>query len=181
MRSGVDWRDWWSDEEARLESVEAVGAAIHPHHFLAVTKAGESAIARTTGNGDCHVILRGGTGRPNYDAESVEAAAEICRQAGQVPSLMIDASHANSGKDPARQPAVMADVAQQIAGGESRITGVMIESNLVAGNQSLVPGQPLTYGQSITDGCIDWETSVTVIEELAAAVARRRQRQAAAS
>ncbi len=156
-------------------AVEAVRAASHPHHFLAVTKQGRSAIAATSGNADCHVILRGGRA-PNFDAAGVAVA---CREmtAGSVATrLMIDASHGNSGKRPERQPVVVEDIAAQIAAGDRRIGGVMIESNLVAGRQDLVPGRPLLYGQSVTDGCIDWPTSVGLLERLAAAVARQRVR-----
>src|SRR5690606_2813621 len=155
-------------------AIDAVLAASHPHHFLAVTKQGRSAIAATTGNPDCHVILRGGK-TPNYDAASVDA---VCAQltAAKLPNrLMIDVSHGNSNKQPERQPIVAADIAERIAAGEKRIAGVMIESHLKAGRQDLVPGRPLTYGQSITDGCIDWDTSVAVLEQLARAVAKRRQ------
>ena len=156
-------------------AIDAVAAASKPHHFLAVTKQGESAIATTTGNEDCHVILRGGKA-PNYDAASVEAACQMIAKAGLESAVVIDASHANSAKDPDRQPAVMEDVAGQVAGGDDRIVGVMIESNLVGGRQDLVPGEPLTYGQSITDGCIDWDTTVGVLNDLAEAVETRRQR-----
>ena len=156
-------------------AVDAVGAASHPHHFLAVTKEGQSAIASTTGNPDCHVILRGGKA-PNFDAASVQAASEVLGKAGLEPRLMIDASHANSSKKPENQPAVIADIATQLEAGESRIVGVMVESHLVAGRQDLVEGQPLTYGQSITDGCIGWDDSVAVLERLAAAVRARRAR-----
>lgn len=156
-------------------AADAVNAASHPHHFLAVTKEGRSAIAATTGNPDCHVILRGGKA-PNYDADSVEAASQVLAKAGLAPRLMIDASHANSLKDPENQPRVIEDIAAQIEAGETRIIGAMIESHLVAGRQDLVPGQPLAYGQSITDGCIDWDASVAVLERLATAVRRRRER-----
>ncbi len=156
-------------------AADAVNAASHPHHFLAVTKEGRSAIAATTGNPDCHVILRGGKA-PNYDAGSVEAASQVLAKAGLAPRLMIDASHANSLKNPENQPAVIDDIAAQIEAGETRIIGAMIESHLVAGRQDLVPGQPLAYGQSITDGCIGWDSSVAVLERLAAAVRRRRER-----
>jgi 3-deoxy-7-phosphoheptulonate synthase len=139
-----------------------------------VTKGGRSAIAATSGNEDCHVILRGGRA-PNYDAANVEAAAAELQRAGVNHRLMIDTSHANSGKKPENQPRVVADIARQVAGGERRIMGVMIESHLVAGRQDVVPGVPLTYGQSITDGCIDWETTVPVLDQLANAVAERRQ------
>ncbi|RXR03505.1 3-deoxy-7-phosphoheptulonate synthase [Pseudoxanthomonas composti] len=161
-------------------AVDAVGAASHPHHFLAVTKEGQSAIAATTGNPDCHVILRGGK-VPNFDAASVQAASEVLVKNGLVPRLMVDASHANSSKKPENQPAVIEDIARQLEGGEQRIVGVMVESHLVAGRQDLVEGQPLTYGQSITDGCIGWEASVAVLERLAQAVRRRRERQVSAA
>ena len=141
---------------------------------MAVTKAGRSAIAATTGNEDCHVILRGGV-TPNNDAASVEAARAQLLRVGLAPSLMIDVSHANSSKKPENQPAVAADVAGQVVAGDGRIVGVMIESNLVAGRQDVVPGKPLVYGQSITDGCIDWATTEAVLENLADAVRQRRQ------
>jgi 3-deoxy-7-phosphoheptulonate synthase len=162
-----------TDGNVRI-AAEAVKSASHPHHFMAVTKRGRSAIAATSGNEDCHVILRGGRA-PNYDAASVEAAAAELHRAGVVPRLMIDASHANSGKKPENQPMVIADIARQISGGETRIIGLMIESHLVAGRQEVVPGVALTYGQSITDGCIDWETTVPALELLADAVAARRK------
>jgi 3-deoxy-7-phosphoheptulonate synthase len=156
-------------------AVDAVGAASRPHHFMAVTKDGRSAIAATDGNADCHIVLRGGKA-PNYDAASVDAACETIRAADLTPSVMIDASHANSAKDPERQPLVMKDVAWQVATGDERIVGVMIESNLVGGSQPLIAGRPLVYGQSVTDGCIDWDTSVAVLEDLADAVTARRRR-----
>lgn len=154
-------------------AVDAVGAASHPHHFLAVTKDGQSAIASTTGNPDCHVILRGGK-TPNFDAASVQAASEVLEKNGLPPRLMVDASHANSSKKPENQPAVIEDIAAQLEAGQRRIMGVMVESHLVAGRQDLVEGQPLTYGQSITDACLGWEASVAVLERLAAAVRARR-------
>ena len=155
-------------------AVDAVKAASQPHHFLAVTKTGRAAVATTAGNGDCHIILRGGKA-PNYDAASVEAACAVLEQSGLPPVVMIDASHANSAKRPENQPKVVEDIAAQVEDGDRRIVGVMIESNLVAGRQDLVPGKPLTYGQSITDGCIGWETTVAVLERLAAAAQERRQ------
>jgi len=155
-------------------AVDAVAAAAQPHHFLAVTKEGRSAIATTTGNADCHIILRGGKA-PNFDAASVDATCAAAAKSGLTEAVIIDASHANSSKDPDKQPLVMEDVAWQIAAGDDRIVGVMVESNLVGGRQDLVKDQPLTYGQSITDGCIDWDTSVTVMEKLADAVATRRR------
>mgnify|MGYP000859080002 CR=1 FL=1 len=154
-------------------AIDAIKASSQPHHFMAVTKDGRTAIATTTGNADCHVVLRGGA-QPNYDASSVETAAQALARAGLPPRLMIDASHANSRKDPANQPKVVADVAAQVAHGETRIFGVMIESHLVAGRQDLKPGKPLTYGQSITDGCIDWSTTVETLDVLAGAVRARR-------
>ncbi|MGE5156914.1 MAG: 3-deoxy-7-phosphoheptulonate synthase [Gemmatimonas sp.] len=164
-----------TDGNVRI-AADAVMAASHPHHFMAVTKGGRSAIAATSGNQDCHIILRGGRA-PNYDAASVDAAAAELRRAGVAPRLMIDASHANSGKRPENQPAVVADIARQVSDGERRILGVMIESNLVAGRQDVQPGVELSYGQSITDGCIDWETTVPALTRLADAVAARRKAQ----
>ena len=154
-------------------ALDAVLSASQPHHFMAVTKDGRSAIAATTGNEDCHIILRGGK-TTNYDAESVDAAAKAALKAGLSPALMIDASHANSSKNPENQPLVLADIGTQLAAGDRRIIGVMVESNLVAGRQDLVEGQPLTYGQSITDGCIDWDTTVTALRALAGSVQKRR-------
>jgi 3-deoxy-7-phosphoheptulonate synthase len=155
-------------------AVDAVQAASNPHHFLAVTKQGRSAIATTTGNGDCHVILRGGRA-PNYDAASIDATWQVMSGAGVGTCIMIDASHGNSSKRPENQVPVIESIAQQIEGGDRRIGGVMLESHLVAGRQELVAGKPLVYGQSITDGCIDWPTSVALLERLAAAVAGRRR------
>ena len=154
-------------------AVDAIKAASQPHHFLSVTKGGHSAIVSTAGNEDCHVILRGGKA-PNYDAAGVEAAAQELAKAGLAQRVMIDTSHANSSKDPENQPRVAADIARQMEAGETRIVGLMIESHLVKGRQDLVAGQPLAYGQSITDGCIDWESSVAVLERLAQAVQQRR-------
>ena len=163
-----------TDGNVRI-ALDAVRSAGQPHHFLAVTKDGHSGIASTTGNDDCHIILRGGKAT-NYDAASVEAACAEAVKSGLAPAVMIDASHANSSKNPENQPAVLADIGTQIAAGDRRIIGVMIESNLVAGRQDLVPGKPLTYGQSITDGCIGWDATVTALEKLADAVATRRAR-----
>jgi 3-deoxy-7-phosphoheptulonate synthase len=157
-------------------AADAVKSASHPHHFMAVTKGGRSAIAATRGNGDCHIILRGGS-KPNYDAASVDAAAGDLARAGVSQWMMIDASHANSSKKPENQPLVVADIARQLSGGEQRIMGVMIESNLIGGRQDVVPGMALTYGQSITDGCIDWTTTVSTLNVLADAVAARRELQ----
>lgn len=154
-------------------ALDAVLSAGQPHHFMAVTKDGRSAIAATTGNEDCHIILRGGK-TTNYDAHSVDEAANAAGKAGVNPAIMIDASHANSAKKPENQPLVLADIGAQLAAGDKRIIGVMIESNLVAGRQDLEPGKDLVYGQSITDGCIDWSTTVTALEALAEAVEKRR-------
>ncbi len=157
-------------------AAEAIKAASQPHHFLSVTKGGHSAIVSTNGNEDCHIILRGGKA-PNYDAASVEQACGQIAAQGLAARLMIDASHANSSKKPENQVPVCADIASQVAAGDSRIVGVMIESHLVAGRQDLVPGKELVYGQSVTDGCIDWDDSVRVLEGLAQAVRQRRLRE----
>ena len=157
-------------------AIDAVQAAAHPHHFLAVTKQGRSAIATTAGNDDCHIILRGGK-NPNYDAPAVQAACEQLAKAGLRERLMIDCSHANAAKDYRRQAAVASDIAGQIAGGERRIVGVMVESHLVEGRQELEAGRSLTFGQSITDACLGWDDSVKLLDGLAEAVrVRRRQR-----
>jgi 3-deoxy-7-phosphoheptulonate synthase len=162
-----------TDGNVRI-AVDAVLAASQPHHFLAVTKQGRSAIATTRGNTDCHVILRGGR-TPNYDAASVAAAWSVLRAADLAGGLMIDCSHGNSNKQPDKQAHVAEAVARQIEAGDPRIRGVMLESHLVGGRQDLVAGRPLVYGQSITDGCIDWASSVPVLERLAAAVEQRRR------
>ena len=143
-------------------AIDAIGAASHPHHFLSVTKAGHSAIVHTAGNPDCHVILRGGK-EPNYSTEHVKAAAEQLAKAGVTPRLMVDFSHANSRKDYTRQMEVARDVAAQLQNGEQNIMGIMVESHLVEGRQD----KPETYGQSITDACIGWDTT----EELLALMA----------
>ena len=158
-------------------AVEAVLSAGHPHTFLGYTRYGQSAIFVTTGNKDCHVILRGGKNMTNYDAASVDEVSRQMQKAGIPPLVMIDCSHANSVKDYTRQPLVARDVAAQVAAGERRVIGVMIESNLVAGAQTLAPGQTLeslTYGQSITDACVDWGQTRAMLAELAAAVRAAR-------
>jgi 3-deoxy-7-phosphoheptulonate synthase len=155
-------------------AIDAVRAAAHRHRFLGVTEQGLAAIVSTTGNPDCHVILRGGESGPNYDAASVRQAADALRNAGLTPCLMIDASHGNSGKDYRRQPAVVRDVAAQIASGERSIVGMMMESFLVEGRQDLSAEQNLRYGQSVTDACMGWEMTLAAIAELAAAVRTRR-------
>jgi len=154
-------------------AVDAIRTSQHPHHFLSVTKEGHSAIVSTMGNEDCHVILRGGK-QPNYDAASVDGACKELATAGLAQRVMIDLSHSNSQKNYMRQIEVGGEVATQITRGESRIMGVMIESNLKAGRQDLMPGKPLVYGQSITDACIGWEESVPLLEEMAGAVRARR-------
>jgi 3-deoxy-7-phosphoheptulonate synthase len=154
-------------------AVDAIRAAQVPHHFLSVTKAGHSAIVATAGNEDCHVILRGGD-KPNYDAASVDAAARTSVAAGVPARIMIDFSHGNSSKNPQKQVDVANDVAGQLAGGEGRVFGVMFESHLKAGRQDLVPGKELTYGMSITDGCIGWDDSRKVLGVLADGVRQRR-------
>ncbi|GLR26131.1 MULTISPECIES: 3-deoxy-7-phosphoheptulonate synthase AroG [Limnobacter] len=154
-------------------AVDAIKAAQHPHHFLSVTKEGRSAIVSTQGNEDCHIILRGGKA-PNYDAASVEAAATEIGKSGLAARIMIDASHGNSSKVPKNQVGVCENIAEQLAAGDARIMGVMVESHLVEGRQDLEPGKPLTYGQSITDGCVGWDDSEAVLETLAAGVRKRR-------
>jgi 3-deoxy-7-phosphoheptulonate synthase len=156
-------------------AIDAIKAAGQPHHFLSVTKGGHSAIVSTTGNDDCHIILRGGR-IPNYDAASVASACREMAAAGLAERVMVDASHANSAKQPEKQVPVCQDIARQIGGGEERIIGVMIESHLVAGRQDLVSGKDLVYGQSITDGCLGWEDTVPVLDLLASAVRHRRER-----
>jgi 3-deoxy-7-phosphoheptulonate synthase len=151
-------------------AIEAILSAGHPHTFLGHSKYGQSAILFTAGNADCHIILRGGRQTVNYDAASVDETCALLEKAGQAPRVMIDCSHANSGKDPTRQAGVCRNVAGQIAAGDRRIVGVMLESNLVAGSQKLAPGRELVYGQSITDGCIGWEETRGLLGELAQAV-----------
>ncbi len=156
-------------------AIDAVQAAGHPHHFLSVTKQGLSAIVSTRGNADGHVILRGAGGAPNYGAEAVASATASLKKAGLRPRVMIDCSHGNSRKDPARQPLVAREIAEQISAGSRAIAGVMIESHLVAGRQEPAADRPLTYGQSITDACLAWDDTVPVLEGLAAAVRARRR------
>ncbi len=156
-------------------AVDAIASASRPHHFLSVTKAGHSAIFSTTGNDDCHVILRGGNGEPNYAAPFIEQAAEQLQRAGLEPRLMVDFSHANSRKQHERQTLVGEEVARQIASGDQRIMGAMIESHLKGGRQNNVPGKPLEYGVSITDACLAWDDTVPLLERLADAVRQRRE------
>jgi 3-deoxy-7-phosphoheptulonate synthase len=156
-------------------AIDAILSASYSHTFLGHTHHGQSAIFVTTGNPDTHIILRGGRKMVNYTADCVADTAARMQAAGLQPRIMIDFSHANSSKDYRRQPLVCHDVAGQIAAGDKRIMGVMIESNLVAGAQKLTPGQPLIYGQSITDACIDWPDTQELLKELAAAVRARRE------
>lgn len=156
-------------------AIDAIKAASHPHYFLSVTKGGHTAIFSTSGNDDCHIILRGGT-RPNYDRHSVEMACREVAAAGLPPRIMIDASHGNSSKKAENQIPVCGTIARNIAAGDVRIIGVMVESHLVAGRQDIVPGQPLTYGQSVTDACIGWDDSVAILERLAEASAKRQEK-----
>ena len=155
-------------------AIDAVRAASSPHVFMSLTKDGHSAIFSTKGNHDCHIILRGGK-QPNDDAKSVQHAAEQLESYGLKATMMVDCSHANSMKDFHRQVDVCENVASQVADGENRIMGVMLESHLVEGRQDVIAGQKLTYGQSITDACISWETTETCLSDLAAAVRKRRQ------
>ncbi|NVK32789.1 MAG: 3-deoxy-7-phosphoheptulonate synthase, partial [Gammaproteobacteria bacterium] len=150
-------------------AVDAIRSANHSHHFLSVTKDGRSAIFATAGNSDCHIILRGGGGT-NYDWASVDDACSALRKSGCAEKVMIDFSHANSRKIPERQDTVCRDVELQISGGDQRIMGVMIESHLVGGRQDLVDGKAQTYGQSITDACVDWDMTEDMLARLAAAV-----------
>ncbi len=161
-----------TDGNVRI-ALDAIRAAQAPHHFLSVTKDGHSAIVSTAGNEDCHVILRGGR-QPNYDAANVDGAAKSLAEAGIAARIMIDCSHGNSGKEPAKQVEVGHNVAEQVAAGDARIVGIMVESHLKAGRQDLLPGKELVYGQSITDACIGWEDSAKLIDSLADAVRQRR-------
>jgi 3-deoxy-7-phosphoheptulonate synthase len=155
-------------------AVDAIVSAGHPHRFLGVTEQGLAAIVQTGGNPDCHVILRGGTSGPNFDAASVAKASELLIKAGLRPSVMVDCSHGNSQKDYRRQPEVARDVATQVAGGSKAVVGLMLESFLVEGRQDLGAPGGLTYGQSITDACLSWDATAPLLYELAAAVRERR-------
>jgi len=155
-------------------AIDAIGAAARPHRFLGVTEDGVAAIVATRGNPDCHIILRGGRRGPNHDAASVGRALAALAAAGQRPRIMIDASHGNSQKDHTRQPEVAREIASQVGAGERGIVGVMLESFLVAGRQELRDPSGLVYGQSVTDACIDWETTTGTLDDLAEAVRARR-------
>jgi 3-deoxy-7-phosphoheptulonate synthase len=151
-------------------AIDAILSASGEHTFLGGTKHGQTAIFATTGNPECHIILRGGRNLTNFDAASVDATSRQLEKAGLPARIMIDCSHANSSKDYTRQAIVAHDIAGQITAGDRRIVGVMIESNLVAGAQKLVAGKPLVYGQSVTDACLGWPETVDILRELAAAV-----------
>jgi 3-deoxy-7-phosphoheptulonate synthase len=155
-------------------AVDAVRAAAAPHAFAGIDDAGAPAILHTTGNPDCHIILRGGRGMPNYHVPDVEDALVTLGISGLPERLVIDASHDNSGKDPEKQFFAAGEIADQIADGNKAIVGAMLESFLVGGRQDLVPGEELTYGQSVTDACIDWEDTVAVLERFASAIEARR-------
>ncbi len=157
-------------------AVDAVYAALKPHHFLGVTKQGIAAIVTTDGNPDCHVILRGGSTGPNYDLDTITATANLLEQTKLHSQLMIDCSHGNSNKDYRKQKNVIDYLCNAMREGNMAISGLMIESNLVAGNQAVKPDTELTYGQSITDACIDWQETAAVLEQLSQAVIDRRHR-----
>lgn len=154
-------------------AVDALRSAQVPHNFLSLTQEGQSAIFTTAGNPDCHVILRGGS-HPNYDPASIDGAAKMMEGANLTPNVMVDLSHANSAKRHQRQMTVGRDVSEQVGGGDKRIVGVMVESHLVAGRQDIKPGVEPIYGQSITDACIGWDDTESLLGELASAARARR-------
>lgn len=155
-------------------AIDGVRAALHPHRFLGVTSQGIAAIISTSGNESCHVILRGSANGANFDQAVVDETSEALRKVKLPDRVLIDCSHGNSQKDYERQPGVCAEVCTQVASGSDNICGIMMESHLVAGRQDIKPGIPLTYGQSVTDACIDWDTTVPMLEDLARAAAKRR-------
>lgn len=158
-------------------AVDALQAAAAPHSFLGLTKMGQAAIFETRGNSDCHIILRGGK-QPNYSCEAVQQACDLLQAAGQLQKLMIDCSHANSSKQYARQLDVARDIGAQMAAGDERIMGVMVESHLHAGRQDILDGKRLKPGVSVTDACLGMEQTTSLLQDLAAAVQQRRQKQA---
>ncbi|MEJ2114718.1 MAG: 3-deoxy-7-phosphoheptulonate synthase AroG [Gammaproteobacteria bacterium] len=162
-------------------AVDAIGSAMNPHHFLSVTKEGKSAIFSTAGNKDCHIILRGGSDQPNYSPESINEASALLEKSGLEARIMVDLSHANSLKQHDKQIEVGDSISQQISAGDMRIFGLMIESHLIAGRQNAKPGQELVYGQSITDACLGWEDTETLLYTLANAVRERRHSKSTAS
>ena len=157
-------------------AIDAIGSSLHPHHFLSVTKQGVAAIVETRGNPECHVILRGGSSGPNYSEQDVAKAIEVLHKREMIERVMIDCSHANSGKDYTRQPEVAEEVSRQLEAGSDHVFGVMLESFLVDGSQDHRKSAELTYGQSITDQCMGWERTQPVLERLAEAVRSRRAR-----
>ncbi len=155
-------------------AIDAIHVAAQPHRFPSISLEGRAIVVTTTGNPDAHLVLRGANDGANYDAGNVAQAAQALSAAGLPPRLMIDCSHGNSAKDYRRQPQVAADIAQQVARGSSAIAGVLIESHLVEGRQDITRGREgLVYGQSVTDGCIGWDSTVAALEELADAVRTR--------
>ncbi|TYZ57535.1 hypothetical protein PybrP1_005407 [[Pythium] brassicae (nom. inval.)] len=157
-------------------AVDAVVAARHPHCFLSVSSQGLAAIVSTSGNDTCHTILRGGKTGPNFEKQHIDDVSKMMLKANVADNVMVDCSHGNSNKDYRNQAVVAANVAEQLRAGDDRLIGVMLESNLKEGSQALIPGQPLEYGKSVTDACMGWETTVQVLEDLAAAVRARRAR-----
>jgi 3-deoxy-7-phosphoheptulonate synthase len=155
-------------------AIDGLRSALDPHHFLSVTKQGVAAIVATAGNPDCHVILRGGSSGPNYDAESIARVGRALAAAGLPSRIMVDCSHANSAKDYHRQPEVAREIARQVAAGERSLIGVMMESFLLEGRQDYAPGVPLVHGRSVTDACMSWEQTLPLFAELAAAARARR-------
>jgi 3-deoxy-7-phosphoheptulonate synthase len=161
-----------TDGDVRV-AVDAILSARHPHWFPSLTREGAPAVMGTAGNRFCHLVLRGGSGGPNFDAASIAAAVDRLRRHDLPPRVMVDCSHANSGKDASRQPVVAADLGRQIAAGSESIAAVMIEGHLIAGSQP-PETRPLVRGQSITDACLGWDDTRRLLEDLARAVARRR-------
>jgi 3-deoxy-7-phosphoheptulonate synthase len=160
-------------------AVDAVLSTRNPHRFLSLTQSGQVSIFETAGNEDSHIILRGGSSGTNYDSKSVDAACAALIKAGLSPQVMIDFSHANSAKQHKRQLAVAEDVGHQVAGGDRRIIGVMVESHILEGRQEIGPREAMAYGQSVTDACLHWEDSAALLRQLAGAVTQRRRRRAA--
>jgi 3-deoxy-7-phosphoheptulonate synthase len=155
-------------------AVDAIVSARHPHCFPSLTREGAPAVLATTGNPECHLVLRGGANGPNYDALHVARSVALLTKAGAPPVVLVDCSHGNSGKQHDQQVAVAADLAAQVAGGGRAIIGFMLESNLVGGAQKHEAGRPLAYGQSITDACLSFDETVPVLEKMARAAAARR-------
>ena len=160
-------------------AVDALRSSREPHIFLSVTKSGHCAIFETSGNPDCHVILRGGSTGPNYTAEHVQRSCQTLKQHGLPECVMVDCSHGNSEKDPERQVLVADNIARQLEAGSDQILGVMIESNLVAGRQEISHDDKMVYGRSVTDACIDWSTTATLLERLGVANSMRQTRKGA--